>query len=440
MNITLSQPRLSGTIPAIPSKSHVHRLLICAALANDVSRIRCPITSDDMDATIRCMTALGAKIHREDEDIVVTPIAKEEPIPMPDVLDCGESGSTLRFLLPVVCALGRGGSLVSHGRLPERPLSPLYEELVSHGAMLSPAGKSPLTVSGKLTPGDYRIDGSVSSQFISGLLFALPLLEAPSTLTITGKIESAPYITMTLQALAAFGVHWQTTDRRTYSIAPSRYTTPGKVVAEGDWSNGAFWLTAGALSPAGLTITGLRPDSVQGDRAIVPLLREMGATVQMTNDSITISGGRLHGIDMDGAQIPDLVPILSVAAAYATGETTIRNIGRLRLKESDRIAAVTDMLTSLGCTNVTAGEDWLHITGSTFEKQSGDCAEHICSVQSWNDHRIVMSAAIAATVCAQPVTIVGAEAVRKSYPGFFQDLENLGGCLCKQTTPPGAHN
>lgn len=420
MNVTLTHPQLAGTISAIPSKSHVHRLLICAALADHVSRIRCPLTSDDIDATIRCMTALGANIHREAEDIVVTPIAMEQQTLTGPLLDCGESGSTMRFLLPVVCALGRGGALVSHGRLPERPLSPLYEELVSHGAVLSPAGKSPLTVSGKLTPGDYRIDGSVSSQFISGLLFALPLLDAPSTLTITGKIESAPYITMTLDALDAFGVHWQTTDGRTYSIAPSRYTTPGNVVAEGDWSNGAFWLTAGALSPVGLTITGLRSDSVQGDRAIVPLLRDMGATVQTSNDSITISGGALHGIDIDGAQIPDLVPILSVAAAYASGETTIRNIGRLRLKESDRIQAVVDMLTSLGCTNVTAGTDWLHIEGGSLGKQNEDC-----TIQSWNDHRIVMSAAIAATVIDRPVTIVGAEAVRKSYPGFFSDMEKI---------------
>lgn len=414
MNVTLDRPKLHGTIAAIPSKSHVHRLLICAALADRPTDIHCPVTSDDMEATARCMNALGAKITWENETYHVEPGTGAHGV----ALDCGESGSTLRFLLPVVCALGQGGTIVAHGRLPERPLSPLYEELVRHGAVLSPMGQNPLTVSGKLTPGEYTIDGSVSSQFISGLLFALPLLDAPSTLTITGKIESAPYITMTLQALEAFGVHWQKKDA-TYTIQPTQYHSPGKVTAEGDWSNGAFWLTAGALSKEGLTVTGLREDSVQGDRAIVSLLREMGANVQVTNDSITVSGGELHGCDIDGAQIPDLVPILSVVAAHAKGNTTIRNIGRLRLKESDRIAAVTDMLTSLGYTGVTAGEDWLRIDGGV----KGDVQS--CTVQSYNDHRIVMSAAVAATVCERPVTIVGAEAVRKSYPGFFRDWEKL---------------
>lgn len=431
MNVTLDKPKLHGTVAAIPSKSHVHRLLICAALADRPTDIHCPVTSDDMDATVRCMTALGATITYENEMVHVEPISE---VRKQADMDCGESGSTLRFLLPVVCALGCGATITAHGRLPERPLSPLYEELVQHGAVLSPMGQNPLTISGNLTPGDYQIDGSVSSQFISGLLFALPLLTAPSTLVVTGKIESAPYITMTLQALEAFGIHWQTQDGRTYTIEPTQYRSPGTVTAEGDWSNGAFWLTAGALSEEGLTITGLKEDSMQGDRAIVPLLRGMGATVQISNEAIWISGGALHGIDIDGTQIPDLVPILAVAAAYAQGTTTIRNIGRLRLKESDRIAAVTDMLTSLGCTGVKAGEDWLSIEGGGFGTAEGcivqgctvqSCTVQGCIVQSWNDHRIVMSAAVAATVCNCPVTIVGAEAVRKSYPGFFKDLEKL---------------
>ena len=419
MNITLTSPRLFGTVAAIPSKSHVHRLLICASLADGTSVIRCPSTSDDMDATVRCMTALGAKIEYAEEAFRVTPIPRdgEGIASVPDAaMDCGESGSTMRFLLPVVCALGKGGSITSHGRLPERPLSPLYEELVSHGADLSPAGTNPFRIAGKLTPGDYTLDGSVSSQFISGLLFALPLLNGPSTLTITGKLESAPYITLTLQALEAFGVHWQSADPMHYRITPTRYTTPGNVTAEGDWSNGAFWLTAGALSEEGLTVTGLSPDSVQGDSAIVPILERMGARVLREKGRLTISGGHLHGCEIDGAQIPDLVPVLSVAAAAAEGETLIRNIGRLRLKESDRIASVTDMLTSLGCTGVTSGEDWLKITGGGLTGGT---------VQSWNDHRIAMSAGIAATVCKNPVTITGAEAVRKSYPGFFDDLDRL---------------
>lgn len=429
MNVTLScQQRKTVTIPAIPSKSHVHRLLICAALADGVSRIHCPVTSEDMDATVRCMNALGAHITRENDAYVVTPIGyagdtenahanavSENATP---TLDCGESGSTMRFLLPVVCALGKGRRLYAHGRLPERPLSPLYEELVRHGALLSPAGKNPLSVSGKLTPGDYTLDGSVSSQFITGLLFALPLLDGSSTLTITGRVESAPYITMTLDALSMFGVHWQKIGAQSYRIEPTRYHTPGKVTAEGDWSNAAFWLVAGALSETSVTVTGLRMDSIQGDRAIVTLLAQMGASVETGADRVTVSGGHLHGIELDGTQIPDLIPILSIAAACAKGVTTMRQIGRLRLKESDRIAAVVDMLTSLGCHGVTAGEDWLRIEGG--RPFSGGV------VDGWHDHRIVMSSSVAAWQCTGSVEIVGAEAVRKSYPGFFGDLRQLG--------------
>ncbi len=419
MEITLRHPVLTGEIAAIPSKSHVHRLLICAALADKPSVIRCPSVSDDMEATARCLNALGASIQWTNEAYHVTPIprlgggyASAENA----AIDCGESGSTLRFLLPVVCALGKGGAMLGHGRLPERPLSPLYEELAAHGAVLSPMGTNPLQVSGTLVPGEYTLDGGVSSQYISGLLFALPLLGEPSVLTVTGKLESESYVTLTLQALDTFGVHWTRTGNR-FRLDKADYHTPGTVTAEGDWSNGAFWLAAGALSSTGLMVTGLSEGSVQGDRAMVPLLEKMGASVTRDGvNALIIRGDGLHGCEIDGSQIPDLVPILSVAAAAAQGETLIHNIGRLRLKESDRIETVTDMLLSLGCTEVTAGPDWLRIPGGGLTGGT---------VQSHNDHRIAMSAAIAATVCKNPVTIVGAEAVRKSYPGFFGDLDRL---------------
>ena len=418
MNITLRQPRLWGTVRAIPSKSHVHRLLICAAFADGESVIRCPLTNNDIDATVRCLAALGAKIERTEDSFRVTPIPCDGGYhATPDaLLDCGESGSTMRFLLPVVCALGKNGGLLGHGRLPERPLSPLYEELIAHGAVLSPQGTNPFQVRGRLTPGDYTIDGSVSSQFISGLLFALPLLDGESTLTITGKLESAPYITLTLQALHAFGADITKESDTFYRIRPGQFSTPGTVTAEGDWSGAAFWLTAGALSDEGLCVTGLSADSVQGDSAVLNILETMGASVCRDKDSITVRGGRLRGCVVDGAQIPDLIPILSVVAAAAEGETVFENIGRLRLKESDRIAAVTDMLTRLGAKNITSGEDWLKVGGGGL---TGGTAE------GWNDHRIVMSAAIASTVCTGPVTITGIEAADKSYPTFFEDLDRL---------------
>ncbi len=423
MEITLPHPVLTGEIAAIPSKSHVHRLLICAALADRPSVIRCPSVSDDMEATARCLNALGAAIEFTNEEYHVTPIprAANGYASLADAtIDCGESGSTMRFLLPVVCALGKGGAMLGHGRLPERPLSPLYEELVAHGAALSPMGTNPLQVSGTLQPGEYTIDGGVSSQYISGLLFALPLLGESSTsvttLTVTGKLESESYVTLTLQALDAFGVHWTRAGNR-FRLDKAAYRTPGTVTAEGDWSNGAFWLAAGALSPTGLMVTGLSEASVQGDKAMVPLLAQMGASVTRDGvNTLIIRGDALHGCEIDGSQIPDLVPILAVVAAAAQGETVIRNIGRLRLKESDRIETVADMLVSLGCRSVTSGPDWLRIVGG--ELTGG-------TVQSHNDHRIAMSAAIAATVCKAPVTIVGAEAVRKSYPGFFGDFDRL---------------
>jgi len=431
MEITLHQPKPVGTVAAIPSKSHVHRLLICAALADGPAVIRCPLTSKDIDATVRCLTALGAGIRRVGELFHVTPIPYGNTgflAKAGAAADCGESGSTMRFLLPVVCALGRGGALLGHGRLPERPLSPLYEELVAHGARLAPAGTNPLTVEGVLTPGAYRLDGSVSSQFISGLLFALPLLNGPSTLEITGKLESAPYITLTLRSLEAFGVHWIRESDMFFRIEPTRYRSPGQADAEGDWSNSAFWLTAGALSAEGITVTGLSLASVQGDRAVLEILRQMGANIQYAENGFTVRGGQLHGTEIDGSQIPDLVPILAIAAAAAQGETRITGIGRLRLKESDRIESVAEMLTRLGCHGVQTGPDWLSVAGGGLRGGR---------VDSWNDHRIVMAAAIAAAVCPEDVTIVGTEAADKSYPTFFADLDRLTGrgYICSACKP-----
>jgi len=427
MEITLSSPTLYGRVAAIPSKSHVHRLLICSALADTPTEIRCPLTNNDIDATVRCLTALGAQIQRNGGVFQVTPIPRDAKTgayrAQCNTLDCGESGSTLRFLLPLLSALGCGGALLGHGRLPARPLSPLYEELTAHGVSLSPAGTNPLTVSGHLTSGTYVLNGSVSSQFITGLLYALPLLPGESTLEITGKLESAPYVQLTLEALETFGIHWKQENDTLYRISPSVYTSPGAVTAEGDWSNSAFWLTAGALSETGLIVTGLHRNSVQGDAAILSILQKMGAKITWMGKDVHIMAAGLQGCEIDGSQIPDLVPILSVAAAAAVGETYIYNIGRLRLKESDRITSIAAMLTSLGA-QVTTGSDWLRIQGSGWgHTPEGGLVGG--TVNSCNDHRITMSAAIASMICHSPVTILGAEAADKSYPTFFKDFRLL---------------
>jgi 3-phosphoshikimate 1-carboxyvinyltransferase len=317
-------------------------------------------------------------------------------------LPCGESGSTFRFLLPVVGALGRKASFILEGRLPERPLSPLYEELVRHGCKLSPQGANPFTIEGQLTPGSYTLDGGVSSQFISGLLFALPLLGGDSTISLTGKAESLPYIEMTLDTLKTFQINIGY-DGKAFTIpGRQKYISPGTVQVEGDWSNAAFWLCAGAVSGNTVTVTGLDPHSKQGDRAVAEILGRFGKD--------------LHGIEIDAANIPDLVPILSVVAAAAKGPTRIYNAGRLRDKESDRLAAIRDVLGKLGA-DIRETEDGLVINGG--KPLTGG------TVSSWGDHRIAMSAAIAAVLCAGPVIIQGAEAADKSYPTFFDERRRL---------------
>ena len=433
MDKQLLSPRLGGAVRAPSSKSEAHRALICAALAalygggDTVRRIRCTDLNEDIEATARCLSALGADIQRVGEDFLVTPITA---LPEAAVLDCGESGSTLRFLLPVCCALGATDiapdgftvSLVGHGRLPERPLSPLYEELVTHGAILSPMGTNPLAVSGKLEAGSYTIDGGVSSQFISGLLFALPLLRGDSHLTVTGKAESVPYIDMTLDAIARVTGAVEGSVP-TFSIAgrDSNPSIPDDVTAPpvgGDWSGAAFFLTAGLLTPDGGSITVESVDVVcrQGDRAIIEVLARMGGRFDVTDHAVVAHASRLHGCEIDATQIPDLVPILAVAASVAEGETRITGAARLRLKESDRLVTVSAMLTALGG-DVTETEDGLVIHGKPC--LTGGI------VDAAGDHRIAMSAAIAAIVCQGTVTVCGAEAVAKSYPAFWRDFEAL---------------
>ena len=396
MDISISPAPISGQIPSIASKSAAHRLYICAALAKDSTQIICDGSSKDIAATRACLEAAQSSDAQ---------------------LPCGESGSTLRFLLPVMAALGKDVTFRMEGRLPQRPLSPLDAQLTAHGVSLSRPGPELLRVSGRLTPGEYTLPGNVSSQFISGLLFALPLLDGPSTLTVTGKVESAPYIDMTLDALAQFGIQPEK-NGNTYHIQPQPYTSPGTVRVEGDWSNAAFWLCAGALSGP-VTVCGLDTNSLQGDKAVVPLLERFGAKTEQIGDRVTVSPGPLTAVDIDAAAIPDLVPVLSVIAAAARGTTRIYHAQRLRLKESDRIQSVCRMLASLGA-KAEETEDGLLIHGG-FPLSGG-------SVDSCNDHRIAMAAAVASVLCSGPTTVLGAEAVEKSYPDFWAHLRTLTHC------------
>lgn len=391
MDITITPSLLSGSVTAIPSKSQAHRLLICAAFADAPTELICPETNRDMDATAQCLNALGAEITHTEQGYLVRPI---QQIPETAILNCQDSGSTLRFMLPIVGALGVDGTFQMEGRLPQRPLSPLWEEMERMGCTLTRPTENTLRCCGKLQNGSYAISGTVSSQFITGLLFAGALIPGRSNIAILGKLESAPYVTMTQQAMERFGV-----DSKDFVLnGPSAFHSPGSITVEGDWSNGAFWLAAKALGNS-VETDNLCENSPQGDRIaaqLLPKLRETALTI-------------------DAADIPDLVPILSVTAAQYHG-AEFTNIRRLRLKESDRVESVIAMIRNLG--GSAEADDNLRILGTGLIGGT---------VDAQRDHRIAMSAAIAASVCTQNVTILGAECVSKSYPRFFEEYRTLGG-------------
>ena len=414
---------LAGTVEAIASKSEAHRLLICAAFSDGVTDIDCNTTSQDIDATAECLRALGARVTRTKKGFRVVPA---ERIETGALLDCGESGSTMRFLLPVVAALSCGASLTGHGRLPQRPLSPLYEVLSEHGSALGPQGTVPLPVGGKLAAGRFEIAGNVSSQYVSGLLMAAPLTGGACEVFVTEPVESLPYIDITCAALAEFGVSVErdkhAEDGKNGLLfkvgAGARYRTPGSVRVGGDWSNAAFWLAAGALNEDGVTVEGIDMRSTQGDRAILGALALLGARVERGATSVTVRPDRLKGCRLDVSSCPDLVPPLAAVAACAEGATTIVGAARLRIKESDRLQTVSDAVVALGG-RVDQTEDGLIVHG--VPELPGGCAD------AANDHRIAMMSAILASRATGPSTVRGAQCVAKSYPAFFEDLRALGG-------------
>ena len=412
MTRTVAPGPRAGVIPIPASKSQAHRMLICAALSREPSRLILDGFSADIEATMQCLEALGARCEETANGLSVTPVGV---CPAQARLDVGESGSTLRFLLPVLGALGVQAEIRMHGRLPERPLSPLWEVLEAHGMRLQQDGTI-LHTDGQLIAGDYSLPGNVSSQFISGLLFALPLLGGNSTLTVTGALQSARYVSMTEQALAEAGILTKK-DGPVWQIGGGqRYASPAVQTVEGDWSNAAFFLCMGALSATGVTVTGLNSTSLQADRAITEILVRFGAELTVSEDAVTVRRGVLHGITLDAGPIPDLVPVVSCLAALCDGETRVENAARLRLKESDRLQTTAALLSALGG-SVRELPDGLIISGRG--RLSGGTAD------ACGDHRIAMSAAMAACGCEGPVTVSGSECVAKSYPAFWEDFASL---------------
>lgn len=412
MNLCISPSPLGGELAAIPSKSDAHRVLILAALSNGTTRVEINRLSDDIQTTIDCLLALGAEIRRTPDALTVRGISVVNVRPE---LNCRESGSTLRFLLPVAAVRGMNARFTGSGRLPERPIGELMEAMRQHGVHFS-AERLPFSIEGTLSGGAYALAGNVSSQYLTGLLLALPLAKENSILKLTTKLESAAYVEMTLRSLRAFGAVIEEQDG-TYRIPGSQvYRSPGIIRAEGDWSNAAFFLAAGALGGR-VRMTGLSASSPQGDKAIHTALTRFGARVQQSGDVVEVSPGALRGCELDVGETPDLLPILAVLAANAEGETRLVNAARLRYKESDRLSATSNLVNALGG-SVKELPDGLIVSGGRL---SGG------TVDGCRDHRIVMAAAIASIACREPVTILGADAVNKSYPEFFEDFTHLGG-------------
>jgi len=414
MDMVCSPAVLSGTLEAPPSKSASHRAAICAALADGETTLTNISFSQDIEATLKCVQALGAWVEKGTDWVKVRGIRRAAS---QAILPCGESGSTLRFFIPIAAALGCRAVFTGEGKLPARPILPLVEAMAPHNISFDYQNTMPFSVSGKMSGGDFSIAGDISSQYLTGLLFAAPLLKEDSRILLTTRLTSRPYVEMTLRMMREFGIQAEEIPDGWSIPGGQAYQSKESYAVERDCSNGAFFLTAGAIGKEPVTVTGLNPNTAQGDWEIIPLLERFGAKVQRQGESVTVSPGKLKAIRIDAEEIPDLVPILCVAAGCAEGTTEIYHIGRLRLKESDRLSAMADCLERLGG-KAEVREDSILVTGQPF---------HGGTVSGYNDHRIVMSMATAALAASGPVTIQGVQAVRKSYPNFFEHYKMLGG-------------
>ncbi len=403
MDIRITPAKLSGSVTIPSSKSYAHRALICAALAEGSSVISGINMSKDIEATISAMNALGADCHETGEGkVAVTGIGRASK---KAVIDCNESGSTLRFIIPVAAALGADTEFHGRGRLPERPIDIYTRELSRKGISFDYDHTMPFSISGKLDSGIFEVEGDVSSQFITGLLFALPLLKGDSVIKLTSHLESKPYADITIDCLKKFGIEVQECSEG-YRICGGQKYKPCDMAVEGDYSQAAFFYTANALGGE-ITLHNLNKNSVQGDKKILEII-----------DDMCYNGNELNCFNADCSDIPDLVPVLTVLGCFGKDVSRIYNAKRLKIKESNRLEAISVTLNSLGG-KVTVTDDGLVI--EPVEKLHGGV------VDSFGDHRIVMSAAIAAEKADGDIIIKGAEAVEKSYPDFFRDYNNLGG-------------
>lgn len=413
---------LVGEVNIPSSKSMGHREIICAGLAQGVSIVDNISMSKDIEATCRCLKALGVKIEqvpsRYEGRTALKITGSGELKACSSSVDCGESGSTLRFFIPLMALLGSEMKLIGHGKLVSRPLQAYYDIFDEQKLYYTTEnGQLPLTVNGRLRPGKYTLPGDVSSQFVSGLLFALPLLEGDSELVITSPLESSSYVDLTLSCLKKYGILIENHQHQVYKIKGGQKYLAQNSIVEGDWSQAAFWLAGGCLGGK-LTLKGMDLDSLQGDKAVLDIMQKMNCRLQ-TAAELKAEASEPQAVVIDASNCPDIIPVLTVLAAVSEGTTRIINAARLRIKECDRLAAMTQELNKIGA-DITELEDGLIINGRSWLK--GDA-----QVDAWNDHRVAMSLAIAAVKCKAPIILTGAESVQKSYPDFWQDYQQLGG-------------
>ena len=413
--------KLEGSLRIPPSKSISHRAIICAGLAEGLSRIENIIFSEDIKATLEGLAALGVPepVGQKEEDSWTLNIRGTSKLKsVSPIINCRESGSTLRFLVPLATLTGEKITFTGQGKLVERPLDVYYDIFNEQGLEYSTnGGLLPLTVKGSLKPGIYRLKGNISSQFITGLMFLLPLLPEDSRIILTTELQSRGYVDLTLDVLRKFGIEIENKGYQEFYIKGNQKYKSRDYRVEGDYSQAAFWIVAGVLGHR-IECLDLNSASLQGDKAILAIVRQMGADVEILDNKVRVKRSTPKAAVIDAQHCPDLVPVLAVLAALSEGTSRIINAGRLRLKESDRLKAISTELNKLGA-KVTEYDQGLVIEG--VESLTGG------EVDSWNDHRIAMALAVASVRCKEPVYLTGFDAVNKSYPDFWRDFTRLGG-------------
>ncbi|MCT4595363.1 MAG: 3-phosphoshikimate 1-carboxyvinyltransferase [Anaeromicrobium sp.] len=420
--VKISPNKLKGEVVIPPSKSMSHRAIICAALGHGKSKISNLIMSKDIIATMEAMKSLGVKVidtkkdNNDKYEIIIE--GRDQLKVLNEVIDCNESGSTLRFLIPIGTLADDKVTFTGRGKLVERPMDTYYEIFEKQGIKYETnGGNLPLTLEGKLKADKYEVVGNVSSQFISGLLFTLPKLDEDSNIVITNNLESKAYIDLTLDMLGKFGIKIENKNYEEFKIDGNQKYTPKDYRVEGDFSQGAFWIVAGLIGDS-IKCLDLDLGSKQGDKAILEIVEKMGGKIEYKEDGIIVHPSETKGITIDVSQCPDLVPILALLGTFSKGVTKITNGARLRIKESDRLKSISTELNKLGA-NIIELEDGLEIHG--VEGLTGGV------VNSWNDHRIAMALGIASMKCSGELTIENSSSVEKSYPSFWEDFKSLGG-------------